>query len=348
VECFRIPSIVQTASGALVAFAEARHGSCGDGAVHEIAMRRSIDGGATWSNVTFVAGNESHHVSNPTAVFDSVRLRIVLMFAYVPYISTTGMVVSMDDGQTWTEETLVDVGAANGSLCGPGTAVQSRTGRLLVASHHGAYQYDLVTLSDDGGETWTTVEQRFPAMDEAAITQLPNGTLLLTMRHQQVPALGRGTSMSNDDGLTWSDITYDGRLLGPVCQASAVSFDGATYYSSPTCQPLCNRANLTIFRSTDSTRTWSTSLLVAAPASAGYSCLVRGGLVAHPGTGGILYEASGEGRIAFSRFPTSLARPTDRAGRWQTRRLMGKVRTSAQVSTARARQAAFLQRLGYG
>ena len=37
--------------GTLVAFAEARHGSCSDGAVHEIAVTRSSDGGKTWDKV---------------------------------------------------------------------------------------------------------------------------------------------------------------------------------------------------------------------------------------------------------------------------------------------------------
>jgi hypothetical protein len=46
--CYRIPSIVQTKTGALVAFAEAREGSCGDGAVHSIAVRSSVDNGTTW------------------------------------------------------------------------------------------------------------------------------------------------------------------------------------------------------------------------------------------------------------------------------------------------------------
>ena len=36
ISCFRIPSIVRTPAGALVAFAEARHGSCGDGNVYAI------------------------------------------------------------------------------------------------------------------------------------------------------------------------------------------------------------------------------------------------------------------------------------------------------------------------
>ena len=52
VTCYRIPSVVQTKSGVLLAFAEARHGSCGDNEVHEIALRRSQDGGEKWGKVS--------------------------------------------------------------------------------------------------------------------------------------------------------------------------------------------------------------------------------------------------------------------------------------------------------
>ena len=65
ISCYRIPSIVQTASGTLVAFAEARE-STGDGSVHSIAVRRSSTGGATWGNVTFVKGApQNTHTRKP-------------------------------------------------------------------------------------------------------------------------------------------------------------------------------------------------------------------------------------------------------------------------------------------
>ena len=59
ISCFRIPSVVQAADGTLVAFAEARRGSCGDGDSHEIASRVSTDGGITWEALTVAIGNES-------------------------------------------------------------------------------------------------------------------------------------------------------------------------------------------------------------------------------------------------------------------------------------------------
>ena len=54
---YRIPAIVQTTGStpALVAFAEARDG--GDSSASRIAVRTSVDAGATWSAVTFAAGS---------------------------------------------------------------------------------------------------------------------------------------------------------------------------------------------------------------------------------------------------------------------------------------------------
>ena len=46
---------------------------------------------------------------------------------------------------------------------------------------------DYVSWSDDGGATWVTNRQTFPTMDEAALTQLPNGSVLANMRHTSSP-----------------------------------------------------------------------------------------------------------------------------------------------------------------
>ena len=79
--------MVQTDSGILLAFAEARINTCADCAELGIAMRRSEDGGETWSNVTWPVpptptgpGYEMARGGNPTVVFDSKRQNVVLHF----------------------------------------------------------------------------------------------------------------------------------------------------------------------------------------------------------------------------------------------------------------------------
>lgn len=105
---------------------------------------------------------------------------------------------------------------------GPGTALQLQGGkfdeRLLVISHHSAYIHDYVSVSDDGGTTWTTDGHIFPLMDEAALTQLPNGSIMANMRHKSSPTLGRGVAVSNDGGITFGAIEFDSTLISPVCQ----------------------------------------------------------------------------------------------------------------------------------
>ncbi|KAL1515325.1 hypothetical protein AB1Y20_001956 [Prymnesium parvum] len=335
---YRIPALVLAplagGGAALVAFAEARHG--GDATAARIAVRSSRDGGRSWSAVVFAAGAEDTpaaraacarrrlacRAANPAAVYDGVRGRVALVYVLRGFgegedALGNAMVTSADGGATWSAARDLSAawGRAAGALPGPGAALQlgrgEHAGRILVPSHGGAYTEDFVSLSDDGGASWRTINQSFGAMDEAALTQLPNGSVLLNMRHLRSPLLGRALAVSHDGGESFGPLRFDAALTSPVCQASIVSFGGVTYFSNPASN--VSRTHLSIRRSTDSAATWSSTLLVQAGASPGYSCLAKGELPAAPADskegraapaareGGILYEsASG---ISFSRFP---------------------------------------------
>ena len=125
-----------------------------------------------------------------------------------------------------------------------------------------------------------------------------------------------GVARSTDGGNTFGPIEFDKALLSPVCQASIVSFDNATYFSNPASTK--GRNHLTVRKSIDNAETWASELLVQAGNSAGYSCLVKGAIQrgnSHAqqsedngsGEGGILYEAVG-GTINFALFPLSLSK----------------------------------------
>jgi len=341
---YRIPAIVQTTGTppALVAFAEARNGS--DNTASRIAVRTSTDGGATWSAVVFAVGslnssasraacakdNFTHcRVGNPAAVFDAASGGVVLAYVVRGFSAAgedaigNGISISAD-GKTWGKPTDVSTAFAalqpnvpsdcRAGMPGPGTALLLESGpqkgRLLVPSYLGRIDVGQVTVSDDHGATWHTTNQTFgPQMGESALTQLPNGSVLLSFRRgPQLPRTGgRSVAVSNDGGDTFGPISFDGPLGNNLCQGSIVSFGDATYFSSPA--QLSSRGNLTIKKSTDNTATWGKSLLVEAGNSAGYSCLVKGAIQGGDGKvstdGGILYEAA-DGSIKFSRFPLSL------------------------------------------
>lgn len=67
---FRIPAIVRTPAGELLAFAEGRVGGSGDFGDIDIVMKRSKDGGKSWSGIQVVATYDDLQAGNPAPVMD--------------------------------------------------------------------------------------------------------------------------------------------------------------------------------------------------------------------------------------------------------------------------------------
>lgn len=329
VSCFRIPSIVQVPhSGALVAFAEARRGDCDDGDAHQLATRTSKDGGATWGDIRFVAGDldspATFWAGNPTAVITADGRLLLALSKHAPgcvgnCVVGSAVTFSDDDGASWSAP--VDITAAAGKArTGPGLGLllappSKLAGRLLLPASLGTYGSDRVVSSSDGGASWRPPRNvsALPKMDEAQATQLPNGSVLLMMRHVAEPWMGKAASVSDDGGESWGPIRYLG-VKGPVCQSSITTIGNATFYSGPDSTSHV-RSAVSVWRSDDSAASFPAKLLVDAGPSA-YSCLVpaalaRGGGCGAAGCGGLLYEAGFPPTLTFVRFPLDL-RPAPR------------------------------------
>lgn len=65
---YRIPGLVVTAKGTLLAYAEARKTDRGDWGTINIVLRRSTDGGKTWSTPAFPAQVDGPKQKNPVAL----------------------------------------------------------------------------------------------------------------------------------------------------------------------------------------------------------------------------------------------------------------------------------------
>ena len=116
---FRIPGIVVTAAGTVLAYCEARRGDSGDWGTIDVMLRRSIDGGKTWlprQLLVHVEGNlplnpvaaaqkldkpGENTVNNPVAIVDyqdgSLHFLYCLEYMRCFYMR------SRDEGVTWTE-----------------------------------------------------------------------------------------------------------------------------------------------------------------------------------------------------------------------------------------------------
>ena len=167
---YRIPALVRTGKGTLIAFAEARTDPLVDCAYKWITARRSVDNGTTWGPPIDVAGasNKSLATGNPQVVFHAASGRVVLAFGakILPpskfvYCSPGDGVFVVDDGGTDGEKWGVprNISSMLGGLAewgalipGPGTgtvmtSASNYTGRIIFSGSVGAYGRDVAFYS---------------------------------------------------------------------------------------------------------------------------------------------------------------------------------------------------------
>ena len=314
-QCFRIPAIVTTTSGTLLAFAEARRNNCGDAGDIDLVVKRSSDGGKTWSVMQVVWDDSTNTCGNPAPVVDSRTGTVLLLSTWnlgtdheKDIIAGTSkdtrrifVFSSADDGRSWSapREITKDVKKDDWTwyATGPVNGIQLRKGkhkgRLVIPCDHieaaTKKYYSHSIYSDDGGSTWalggTTPEDM---VNECTVAELPSGNLMLNMRNYG-PTRHRKVSISKDGGESWSVPKTDTALTEPVCQGSLL------WYAHPGKKPFLafsnpantgSRVAMTVKISYNKGKTWTLKKLLHAGPSA-YSNLVQ----LPNGNLGCLYEA---------------------------------------------------------
>ncbi|WP_218932462.1 sialidase family protein [Adhaeretor mobilis] len=286
-ETFRIPALVETSDGKLLAFAEGRVESARDDAVTHVLLRTSADLGNSWSELAVVQADGDRTIGNPAPVVDCDTGVIWLFFCKDN--REIWLTSSTDNGSTWKEpvnmtQELTRPEHGGFIATGPGHGIQlthgNRAGRLLVTAYGhqnatatntaGSKSFSL--FSDDHGETWqvgeSTQEQApgLPDGNECMPVELGDGTIYLAIRNNMVNA-GRAFARSDDGGTTWDVVQLESSLPAPVCQASILKRntpDGQTecFYAAPARQATSRkdksaRQKLSLWRSRDDCRHWS-------------------------------------------------------------------------------------------
>ncbi|WLW51008.1 sialidase family protein [Streptomyces sp. YU58] len=338
--CFRIPAIVRTGAGTLLAFTEGRVLNCGDAADIDIVLKRSTDGGRTWGPLQVVdeGGGDTH--GNPTPVVDRTTGRVLLAATHNPGRADGGncavpcdraphLLHSDDDGLTWSapRDLSAEIRPAHWNswyATGPAHGIQltrgPRAGRLVLGVNTETWDGSRVTanhaalvVSDDGGEHWKVgATDTWPVAADGTFRQKPSelalaeradGSVLVSGREQDGTDLGHRTqAVSADAGDSFTaPFTALPDLSAPQVQCATLPFGTRLLLSCPGDPD--RRRTMMIRCSHDGGATWDSAdrgAVVTADWS-GYSDLAP----VDDTTVGLLYEGGtvdARDEIRFARF----------------------------------------------
>ena len=253
---YRIPGIVVTSKGTVLAYCEARKYTIADRGEIEIHMRRSTDAGLTWSRPKQIAhlgtrlarnphmsddkkkkymgGPDEQTVNNPVAIADCNGM---VHFIYCVEYMRSFYMRSTDDGITWSKPVEITYAFekfrpdCNWQVIaiGPGHGIQLSNSRLIVPVWIATYdgnppirKASSVIFSDDSGATWQRGDIAIVGGGECSVAELSDGRVILSARNGA--SVRRRAVAFSKDGITgWSKTEFVPELLEPGCMASLVS-----------------------------------------------------------------------------------------------------------------------------
>jgi sialidase-1 len=336
----RIPAVLVTKAGSVLAFAEGRQRP-GDQAENDIIMKRSTDGGKTWSPLRVLHDDGAHSLNNPTAVQEQQNGRIFIWYQRIPShlkerdpkiatglegpdIYRNFILTSDDDGVTWSAPQDVTATTkrpqrATTIASGPGIGIQltrgPHQGRLIIPFNEGPYGrwQNYAVFSDDAGKSWAfgnDVPGAFvpdgkgserSQINEVQMVELADGSVRLSSR-QFAGAKVRKTSISHDGGQTWSPVAELPDLTDPSCMAGMIRFSFGDG----------SNAGRILHTGPNSTKREHGTVYLSLDDGAtwphkrelwpgGFAYSVPARL--SDGTAAVLFEADNYARIVFARFP---------------------------------------------
>lgn len=329
-DTYRIPGLVRTRAGSLVAAYDVRYRGGADlPADIDVGTQRSTDGGKTWEpmRIALDMGREPRFaydgVGDPCIFSDDQtgRLFVAALWSHGKRAwrdsgpgmtpDQTGQLViatSDDDGQTWSQPRNITAQVKDPAwrlvLAGPGTGITLTDGTLVFPGQFKDAKnvpHSTLIWSKDRGASWQIGTGVKDKTTESQLVELGDGSIMINCRDDRGGA--RTVAVTRDLGHTWQLHPTDRKALPEsVCMASLLRLDlpgkgPHLFFSNPATTK--GRHTMTIKVSADEGLTWPDHwhTLYDARNGLGYSCLAP----ADDAHLGVLYEGLAE--LYFLRLP---------------------------------------------
>ena len=203
---FRIPAVVVSTKGTVLAFCEGRKKGTSDAGDIDLVLKRSFDNGEIWQPMQIIWDDGTNTCGNPCPVVDSETGTIWLLSTHNLGVDHEGKIwdgtskgtrtvwimKSDDDGLSWSEPQDITASTKQPDwtwyATGPGVGIQLENGRLVIPCDHGVAvsrdYHSHVIYSDDHGKTWKTggsVPDK--TTSECQVVERNDGSLLINIRN---------------------------------------------------------------------------------------------------------------------------------------------------------------------
>lgn len=259
----RIPGIVCTGKGSLLAYYECRK-TDSDWSEIDLKVSRSTDDGESWKTVKMINGN-GKTLNNPVMTVNGNALHLLYCENYKRVFHS----VSYDDGESWSEpEEITDVfGCVDYTVValGPGHGITLQDGTMIISvwfalnkENKMAHSPSFISTlySKDNGKTWCVgeiINDNFLVNpSECALGVLSDDSVIMSIRNENDCRL-RCFAKSHNGYENWLISGFDERFSDPICQGSMTNSEDILCHIN--CDDKNDRKNLALKITNDDFKT---------------------------------------------------------------------------------------------